>query len=432
MAQTSPASEIEVSVERLPGSQAQISAQAPATEVDRALQQALGRLGRQVRLPGFRPGKAPPAVVERAVGWEAIRQEAVDQLLPTVYARALSQAELEPVASPSISEVVLERGEPFRFVASVVVRPEVTLGDYRTIRVPTEVKSVSEQDVEGTLAALRQRYAQLSDAGDREIRSGDVVNAELTMRHGDQVVGSERQLQSLDLDQGELLPGMAEQLEGAKAGDTVDITLTLPEEYSREELRGELVTITAEIKQVYSKEVPPLDDNLAAVAGHGDNLAELRQYVHDQLVAEGQAEAEREQENRVLERLMEMTRVEVPEPMIQGEIDHELRDLESRLTASGLSLQQLLESQGRTVEQFRGEQRQPAVDRVKLELALEEVARRENLSISDPELDQALGEIFDRSSGRETRARAREPLRHQLLLGHARRHLAELARGTPS
>ncbi len=420
---------LEVSVERLAGSQARLTVEASAADVDRALVLALGHLGQQYKLPGFRPGKAPAAVVERAVGWEALRQHAIEDLLPEVWARAVAQAELEPVSRPDVSEVVLERGEPFRFTASVVIRPEVVLGDYRKIKVALSSVEVADADVDSTLEELRQRYAQLEDAGDREAIRSDVISAELTMRHNDQVVGTPAQLQTLDLERDDLLPGMADQLVGAKVGQAVEVTLTMPEEYAREELRGELVVITAEIKQIQAKELPALDDNLAAIAGQGENLAELRDFVRAQLAEEARLQAEQAQEAKALEELVAISRVEVPEVMIQAEIDRQIKDLELRLSASGISLEQLLASDDKQMEQMRGERRQPAVERVQLELILEDLSRREKLEVSDREVDENLQRIFSKGASKESRRRAREPLRRELLLGQARRWVAARARG---
>jgi trigger factor len=426
---TTDAKELEVNVERLAGSQARLTVEAPAADVDRAITLALRHLGQQYRMPGFRPGKAPAAVVERAVGWDALRQHAIEDLLPEVWARALAQTELEPVSNPDVSGVVLERGEPFRFTASVVLRPDVELGDYQRIRVPVEVPEVADEEVDATLEALRQRYAQLEDASDREAQLGDVLTAELTMRHGDEIVGTAAQLETLDLERGDLLPGMADQLLGARLGVPVEVTVTLPEEYSRPELRGEMVVITVDVRQIQAKRLPALDDNLAAIAGQGETLADLRQYVRAQLIEEGRLEAERAQEAKALDELREISRVEVPEVMIEAEIDRQIRDLELRLSGSGISLEQLLASDGKQLEQLRGERRQPAIERVQLDLILEELARREGLQVSDRELDENLRRIFAAGASKDVRRRAREPLRRELLLGEARRRVAALARG---
>ncbi|MHB8332279.1 MAG: trigger factor, partial [Candidatus Dormibacteria bacterium] len=358
---------LDVDVEHLPAAQAKLTVTAPPEVVEQAIARAVSSLGRRVRLPGFRPGKAPAAVVERAVGWDAVKQEATDLILPELYRRALDQTELDPISQPTVAEADLERGQPFRFVASVQLRPAVTLGDYRQIRIPLQVKDVPEEDVAGTLEALRQRYAQLTDAGDREVGPQDVVTAELTMRHGGEVVGTGGQVQTLDLQRGDLLPGMADQLLGARlGGEPIDITVTLPDDYAREELRGEMVVVTAAVTGIQAKALPELDDNLAAIAGHGETLGELKGFIRDELRQELAAEAEREQANQAFDALRAMTKVEVPEAMIQAEIDHQVRELEIRLSQSGITLEALLAAQGSSLEQLRGERRQAAVERVRL------------------------------------------------------------------
>ena len=420
---------LDVEVERLPDSQAKLTVVAPVERVEKGISRAVGRLAGQVRLPGFRPGHAPAAVLERAVGWEAIQQEAVDLLLPELYAEAIRQADLEPVSQPQVAEAQLERGEPFRFVVTVGVRPPVTLGDYHQLRVPVEVKPVADEDIDTTIAELRQRYAQLVDV-DRAVEAGDVVTAELTMLHNGEPVGAPDQVQTLDLERGGLIPGMAEQLVGAVAGgDPVEITLTMPEDYSREELRGELVTITAKVTRVQAKELPALDDNLAAIVGRGETLAELREYIREQIAAGNVREAEQAQVAAALEELLGITKVDVPESMIQAEIDHQLRDFSRRLEEGGLTLEALLAAQGSSLEQLRGERRQPAVQAVRLDLALSEVVRREQISASEEEVDAALAGLIPKGSSKADRQRLREAFRRELEIGKARELVAALARG---
>ncbi|MCL4532384.1 MAG: trigger factor [Actinobacteria bacterium] len=420
---------LDVEVERLPDSPAKLTVVAPVERVEKGISRAVGRLAGQVRLPGFRPGHAPAAVLERAVGWEAIQQEAVDLLLPELYAEAIRQADLEPVSQPQVAEAQLERGEPFRFVVTVGVRPPVTLGDYHQLRVPVEVKPVADEDIDTTIAELRQRYAQLVDV-DRAVEAGDVVTAELTMLHNGEPVGAPDQVQTLDLERGGLIPGMAEQLVGAVAGgDPVEITLTMPEDYSREELRGELVTITAKVTRVQAKELPALDDNLAAIVGRGETLAELREYIREQIAAGNVREAEQAQVAAALEELLGITKVDVPESMIQAEIDHQLRDFSRRLEEGGLTLEALLAAQGSSLEQLRGERRQPAVQAVRLDLALSEVVRREQISVSDEEVGAARAGLIPKGSSKADRQRLREAFRRELEIGKARELVAALARG---
>ncbi len=421
---------LDVDVEHLPAAQAKLTVTAPTEVVEQAISRAVSDLGRRVRLPGFRPGKAPAAVVERAVGWDAVQHEATDRLLQDLYRKAVAQAQLDPISQPTVAEADLERGQPFRFVASVQLRPAVTLGDYHQIRVPLEVKDVPEEDVTGTLEALRQRYAQLTDAGDREVQPQDVVTAELTMRHGGEVVGTGGQVQTLDLQRGDLLPGMADQLLGARVGgEPIDITVTLPDDYAREELRGEMVVVTAAVTGIQAKALPELDDNLAAIAGHGETLEELKGFIRDELRQELAVEAQREQADRTLEALLAMTKVEVPETMIQAEIDHQVRELEIRLSQSGITLEALLAAQGGSLEQLRGERRQAAVERVRLDLALGEVAKQEGIETSDVELNAALDALLPKGTSKEGRERSREPIRREVTVGKANSLVLRLARG---
>lgn len=431
MAQTSAAeSVLQVTVERLPDSEVRITAEAPPEVADEGIARAVTQLARQVKLPGFRPGKAPAPVVERAVGWDAIRQEAIDAVLPRLYEQALRQEELDPVTSPNVTEVDLERGRPVRFAATLVVRPKVTLGAWRQIRVPAIEKPVPEGEVESTLEELRQRYAQLSEPEGRAVQPGDVVTARLTMHHGDQLVGTPGQEQTLDLQRGDLLPGMADQLVGAAIGaEPLEINLTLPEDYPREELRGELVTIEAAITRIQEKELPALDDNLAAIVGRGETLEGLRQFVREQIGTEMATQAEREWAQKVLEELLEVTRVDVPEAMIQAEIDRELGEMERNLRDAGLGLEALLSAQGKSMEQLRGEQRQGALERVRLDLALDQVGADERLEVSDEEVDQTLSSVLAKGSSRDARRRAREPLRRQLRRSRARELVLAAARG---
>ena len=209
----------------------------------------------------------------------------------------------------------------------------------------------------------------------------------------------------------------------------MEISLTLPEEYAREELRGELVTITAVVTRVQAKELPALDDNLAAIAGQGETLEELRGFIREQIAADLLEEAERAQASAALEALIGMTKAEVPESMIQAEIDHQIRDLDRRLREAGVTLDALLSAQGSSLEQLRGERRQAAVEAVRLDLALGEVVKREGISVEAPELDRAMVGALPKGTAKAARNRVREALRRELELSRARELVLRLARG---
>ncbi|HVA21149.1 MAG TPA: trigger factor [Candidatus Micrarchaeia archaeon] len=419
---------LEVAVDRRAGSEAVLTVVAPAAEVERAVERAIRRLAGQVRIAGFRPGHAPRAVLERTVGWPAIRQETVDLLLPEVWARALAETGLEPVTPPEVGEVTLEQGEPFQFTATVVVRPEVELGGYRALRVPLRPDPVTGRDVEAAVELVQREHAVLFDAGERPIQAGDRVTADLTMHRDGQAVGGGGRTQTLDLDPGVVLPGLADALIGLRVGEALETDLTLPEDYPEADLRGARVTVRGTVRQAQAKELPPIDDNLASIAGLGESLDDLRTALRERLQSAAAELAASRRENLVLEEALRLASVEVPEAMIQREVDRQLRDLELRLGGAGISVEQYLQATGQSLEQVRGQRRQPATERVKLELTLEAVARAEGLEVADPDVEGALGQLFRRGD-RARRDQARPALRRELLWRKATDRLVAIADG---
>ncbi len=422
------AAPLDVAVERRGGSEAVVTVVAPADEVGRAVDRAVRRLAGRVRIPGFRPGRVPRSVLERAVGWETVRQEAVDLLLPEVWTRALTDTGLEPVTQPEVSEVTLDEGEPFRFTATVVVRPAVELGDYRALRAPLAPDPVTDRDVEAAVAMVQREHAILFDAGDRPIEAGDRVTADLAMYRDGQLVGGDGRTQTLDLDPGVVLPGLTEVLLGRRVGEPLEADLVLGDDYPEPELRGTRVVVRGTVRQAQTKELPPIDDNLASIAGMGETLAELRAALRERLEAAAAEVATSKRESQVLEEVLRLASVDVPEAMIQREVDRQLRDLELRLASAGVALDAYLQATGQTVEQIRGQRRQPATERVKLEVTLEAVARVEGLTVDDADLERALDQLFRRGD-RARRDQARPALRRELLWRRATDRLTAIADG---
>ena len=423
------AAELDVSLERLPGSRVAMTVEAPPAEVDAAVDAALRRLASRVRLPGFRPGKAPAALVERAVGWEAVRQEATERLLPQLYSRALAQSGVEPVDDPEVDAGELERGAALRFTATVTVKPEVDLGDYHSIRVEEERTEITDERVDETIEEVRRRHSELVDV-DRPAQAGDVLRATLEMRRAEQTLSGAGEERDVELDRERLIPGLVDGLIGLAAGDRRSFPLTLPQDYDREELRGVEVTIDATVHAVRERALPPLDDDLAKLDGHGQTLAELREHYRSALIeAAEQADAERF-EAAVLERLRDTATIDVPQTMVDREIDRQLREMELRLAGAGLRLDKYLEYTGQTMEQLRGERREAAAMRVKLELVLEALAAAEGLEVDEADVEREAERV---AQGRRLSAEQRHNLHHaahhDLLLRGAGQRAMEIARG---
>ncbi len=425
-----PVSEISVDVERQPGSQVRLRVQAPADEVDAAIAASLRRLAGRVRVAGFRPGKAPPAMVERLVGWDAVRQEAVEHLVPDLYQRALDQSGVEPVAEPQLDVDTVERDQPLTFTALVTVKPEVDLGDYLSLRVERETTDVTEERVDEAIAEVRRRHAELEPV-ERPAQVGDVLRCTLVMRRGEEVLsGDAGEERDLELDRETVIPEIVDGIIGLSAGEQRQFEATLPADYPREELRGATVSIDVAVHAVRERKLPPLDDALAVLDGHGPTLAELREH-HREALLRAAAEADRERyEQHALEALRDLVRVDLPEAMVEREIERQLSDLEYRLAAIGIPLDRYLELSGQTLEKLRGERREAAAQRVRLDLALDALASAEGLEVDESQVQREVQRIAEgRRLDASQRRRLHDIARRDLTRQAAAHRLLEITGG---
>jgi len=424
-----PISELSVDVERKPGSLAVLRVEAPPDDVQAAVSDSLRRLASRVRVPGFRPGKAPAAMVERAVGWDAVRRETVEHLVPELYARALEQTGVEAVGDPELDVGELERDQPLVFSATVTVRPDVHLGDYLSIRVEEPATEVSDDQVDEAIEEVRRRHAELREV-ERPAQAGDVLRCTLVMRNGDQLLSAEEAGErDLELDRESLIPGIVDGIIGLSAGDSRTFDVTLPDDYRREELRGSTVTVDVTVHAVREQELPPLDDSLAAVDGHGSTLEELRAHYRERLEAAAN-EADRARfEGDALRALRDVVTVDLPEVMVDREIERELADLEYRLASLGLTLDKYLELSGQTVEKLRGERRESAAQRVKLDLALDALAAAEQLEVDESQVNREATRLAERRQlTAAQRRRLRDIARRDLRRRAAGQRLLEIVR----
>ena len=425
---TTAPSDLSVFVERRPGWVAELSVEAPPAELDRALDAAGRRLGARLRIPGFRPGKAPAALVERAVGWQALRQEAAQTLIPELYSRALEQAGVDAVGDPTLDLGTVERGQPVTFTARVTVRPEIDLGDYATMRVEERHTEVTEADLDSALEEVRRNLSDLEEVG-RPAQAGDVLRCTLVMRRGEEVLsgGEER---DLELDRDRLVPGLVDALLGLEAGAERSFPLTLPGDYQREELRGVTVEAEAKVVAVRERKLPPLDDELARRDQSGDTVEEMRTHYREMLVATAARADEERYRSDALAALRQRVKVDVPELMVDHQLDRDVSSMQQRLAELGLPFERYLEYIGSTREKFRTERREGAANQVRLELALDALAAAEQLEIDETQVDRevrrlAEGRRFTPDQLRRLRAATREDLLRQAAIERA----VDIARG---
>jgi trigger factor len=377
-----------VTLERKAASQVALQVEATAGEVDAAIEASLRRLASRVRIPGFRPGKAPTAMVERAVGWETVRHETVDHLVPELYLRAVDESGVEPVGDPELDLGELERDKPLKFTATVTVKPEVDLRDYLSLRVPMETTEVTDESVDEAIQAARRRHAELVEV-DRAAQSGDVLRCTLVMRRGDEVLsGGDNGERDLELNRDEVIPAIVDGVLGLTAGESRTFETTLPQDYRQEELRGATVTVDVSVHAVRERKLPPEDDSLAVLDSHGNTLEDLRDYYRTTLTAEAVEQDRESHEAAALEALRDHVRVDVPVAMIDREIDRQLADLEYRLGSLGLPLDRYLEMSGQTMDALRAERRDSAASRVRLELALDALAAAEGIEVDETQVER--------------------------------------------
>ena len=426
----SSAPELTVSVDRQPGSLVELSVEAPATEVDTAVQQALRRLAGRVRLPGFRPGKAPAHLVERAVGWDTVRQEAADKLIPTLYLRALAQAGVEAVGDPEELNVAdFERGKPVTFTVKVTVKPEIDLGDYTSIRVEDEKTEITDEKLATALEEVRKGHSELVDVTDRPAQAADIVTATLSMTRDGEVV-AEPEDRDVELDRERVLPGLVEGILGLGVDESASPEVTLPEDYSREELQGATVTFNITVKRIRERVLPPLDDSLAVLDKHGETLDELREHYRTVLTETAERIDRERYEAQVLTAFRDSISFDVPEVMIEREIDRQLRDTEMRLAQAGMRFDKYLEYTGQTIEKLRGEAREPAVMRVKLELVLDAIATAEGIEVDHSQVEREVERLAGgRKLSHEDRHRLEHAAERDLRYRGAAERAVEIARG---
>jgi trigger factor len=425
---------VKVDTERKPGSQVVLSVEVDADQVSKSIEQAYSRLAPRVRIAGFRPGKAPRPMVEREIGWPTLRQEALDLILPTAYNSALDEAGLDPIDVPRVEVQQFDRGQPMRFTATVSIKPEITLKDYHDIRVPRPRTEIVDKDVDEAIERLRSRFAELH-AVERPVQAGDFLTVDThILKSGAVLIGESQTDAQLEVDRERLIPGLAEGLTGQAVGETRDIRLTLPADYPKRDLAGSDVVFRVTVKSIKERRLPALDDELATQVGRGQTLAELRQEIRDELQEAAHQADEQRFENDVLKALDERMEAEVPEALIEREINRDVRELETRLQEQlGMRLDSYLQQTKSTPEVLRSERRPRAVQKVRLELALETVAEREGLTVSDAEVEQAVNEAIadDPHPSHQRDLRTADPVRayfrQQLLMRKTIDYLSAMA-----
>src|SRR5213594_1101314 len=389
--------EVSVVTERLPKSQVGMSIEVPAEVVDATYERVLSRLASRAKIEGFRPGRAPRALVEARLGPAALREEVVETMVPDVIRQALDKESIDPIDNPDVEVLELERGRPAKLKATISVMPEVTLPDTSKLDVDKHPHEVTDEMVERRLEDLREPMAEITPV-EREVRVGDIAVIDIEVEAGGNVVESEtRKSTEAEVKEGVLLPELVAVLPGAFTDETREAKVSFPDSYSEPQLAGKDATIRVTVRGVKEKVLPPLDDELAkSLTGGKQETAEAyRQAVREDLEESAKSLEKLEREQAVVKALVDASAVDVPDSLIDRELTSELESLERTLNRQGMKLDRYLQYLGKTVDQWMEDQRRDAEARLKVDLVLAEFARREGLDPSDEDVLEFLEQQAD-------------------------------------
>jgi trigger factor len=385
---------LSVVTEQLPKSQVGMTIEVPTETVDATYERVLNRLVSRAKIEGFRPGKAPRALVESRLGPAVVREEVVEAMVPDVIRQALAEKSIDPIDNPDVEVLVLERGSPAKLKATITVMPEVTLADVTTLHPDLHAHEVNEEMLKRRLDDLREPMAEITPV-EREVRSGDLAIIDVEVEVDGELVESEsRKAMEAELKEGVLLPELLAVLPGTFVDETREAKVTFPETYEEPKLAGKDATIRVTLRGVKEKVLPPLDDALAKILSNGayETVDSYRESVRKELEESVRAMEKLEREQEVVRALVEASSVEVPQTLVDRELTSQLESMERTLNRQGLKLERYLQYLGKTFDEWMADQRPDAEARLKIDLVLAEFARRENLEPTDEDATKFLEE----------------------------------------
>ena len=373
-------------VETLGPTRVKLAVEVPFDELTSNLDAAYKQIAKQVRIPGFRPGKAPARIIDQRIGRAAVLEQAVNEALPRVYSDAVRESGVRALGQPEIEVTNLDDGQSLSFTAEVDVRPEITLPDLNGIEITVDDVAVTDAEVDEQLNELRERFASLTGV-DRPVQTGDFVSLDLSATiDGEEVEGGSAKGLSYEVGTEDLIDGLDDAVIGKSAGDTVAFTTTL----RQGDRAGQEADISVTLNSVKQKELPAADDEFAQLASEFDTVDELRADLRERLIRAKALSQGSQARDRLLERLIESADFPVPESAVQAEVDFREHDVVHSLGHDDKLFDELLANQGKTREEFTAELRESAEKSVRAQFILDAIADAEQVTVGDAELTEYL------------------------------------------
>lgn len=365
-----------------------------ADKFQEAIKKAYNKNVKNFNVPGFRKGKVPMAIVKKYYGTGVLMEDAINFAIEASYSNALKENDIIPVDYPKIDIVTVEEGKDFVYTAEVTVYPEVELGEYKGLNIEKPSYEVTEEDVEARLKEMQQKNARIETKEDGEVATGDTAVIDFKGYVDDVAFeGGEGKDYSLEIGSGTFIDNFEEQLIGAKAGDKVEVNVTFPENYGKEELNNKKAKFEVLVKEIKVKELPAIDDEFAKETSEFDTLEELKADITKKMEEANANRAEKEHEEAVIKAVVENANIEVPAVMIEKEIDAMVKNLEQRLQYQGLNLEQYFQFTGTDEAKMRDYMKENAEVKVKTDLVLEAIEKAENIDATEEELKEKAEEV---------------------------------------
>ena len=371
-------------VEKLEHNMAKLTIEVPAEELEKALETAYQKNKNKISVPGFRKGKVPRNMIEKMYGPAIFYEDAANELIPDAYEKALDECEVEIVSAPKIDVTQIEKGKDFIFTAEVAVKPEVTLGKYKGIKVDEADLAVTEEEINAQIEKERENSARTISVEDRPVKDGDITTLDFEgFVDGVAFEGGKGTDYPLTIGSGSFIPGFEEQLIGAELNKEVEVNVTFPEDYHAKDLAGKPATFKCKIKDIKEKELPELDDEFASEVSAFDTMAEYKEDVKKSLEMKKADAAKIAKEEAVIDAVIEDAKMDIPDAMVETEQRQIIEEFSQRMRMQGLTMEQYMQFTGMTPQALMDQTKPQALKRIQSRLVLEAVAKAEDLKASE-------------------------------------------------
>lgn len=371
-------------VEKLEHNMAKLTIEVPAEELEKALETAYQKNKNKISVPGFRKGKVPRNMIEKMYGPAIFYEDAANELIPDAYEKALDECEEEIVSAPKIDVTQIEKGKDFIFTAEVAVKPEVTLGKYKGIKVDEADLAVTEEEINAQIEKERENSARTISVEDRPVKDGDITTLDFEgFVDGVAFEGGKGTDYPLTIGSGSFIPGFEEQLIGAELNKEVEVNVTFPEDYHAKDLAGKPATFKCKIKDIKEKELPELDDEFASEVSAFDTMAEYKEDVKKSLEMKKADAAKIAKEEAVIDAVIEDAKMDIPDAMVETEQRQIIEEFSQRMRMQGLTMEQYMQFTGMTPQALMEQTKPQALKRIQSRLVLEAVAKVEDLKASE-------------------------------------------------